>query len=169
MQETQVWSPGWENPLVKEMAIHSNIFAWIIPWTEEPGELQSMESKRVGHNWATKQQNNTGWQSSNIQGAEELVPGPVHPPGSDQSWWLESVPVSKKCALYCSLEPYMGVGSMGRWLRLALAFVTSYLDGKSTSGHLVWEVWVFYLCRNSWKQCVALQIWALLSLGNIEY
>ena len=34
----------------------------------------------------------------------------------------------------------MGVGSMGRWLRLALALVTSYLDGKSTPGHLLWEV-----------------------------
>ena len=91
------------------------------------------------------------------------------PLGLDQSWWLESVPVSKKCALDCSLEPYMGVGSMGRWLRLALALVTSYLDGKSTPGHLLWEVWVFYLCRNSWKQCVALQVWALLPSGDTAY
>ena len=49
MQETQVLSLGWEDPLEKEMAIHSRTIAWKIPWTEEPGRLQSMESQRVGH------------------------------------------------------------------------------------------------------------------------
>ena len=42
MQETQVQSLGWEDPLEKEMAIHSSSIAWKIPWTEEPGGLQSM-------------------------------------------------------------------------------------------------------------------------------
>ena len=42
MRETWVWSPGWEDPLEKEMATHSSILAWKIPWTEEPGRLQSM-------------------------------------------------------------------------------------------------------------------------------
>ena len=42
IQETQVGSLGWEDPLEKEMATHSNILAWKIPWTEEPGRLQSM-------------------------------------------------------------------------------------------------------------------------------
>ena len=56
MQETWVWSLGREDPLEKEMAIHSSILAWEIPWTEEPGGLQSMGSQRVGHNLATKQQ-----------------------------------------------------------------------------------------------------------------
>ena len=49
MQETGVQSLGWEEPLEKEMAIHSSILAWRIPWTEEPGRLQSMRSKRLGH------------------------------------------------------------------------------------------------------------------------
>ena len=49
MQETQVQSLGWEDPLEKEMAIHSSILAWKIPRTEEPGELQSMGLQRVGH------------------------------------------------------------------------------------------------------------------------
>ena len=40
---------GWEDPLEKEMAIHSSTIAWKIPWTEEPGGLQSMGSQRVGH------------------------------------------------------------------------------------------------------------------------
>ena len=49
MQEAQVQSLGREDPLEKEMAIHSSILAWEIPWTEEPGGLQSMGSQRIGH------------------------------------------------------------------------------------------------------------------------
>ena len=48
MQETQVQSLGQEDPLEKEMATHSSILAWRIPWTEEQGGLQSMGSQRVG-------------------------------------------------------------------------------------------------------------------------
>ena len=43
--ETQVWLPGWEDPLEKEMANYSNILAWEIPWTEKPGGLQSTGSQ----------------------------------------------------------------------------------------------------------------------------
>ena len=49
MRETQVRFLGWEDPLEKEMAIHSSTLAWKIPWTEEPDRLQSMGSQRVGH------------------------------------------------------------------------------------------------------------------------
>ena len=49
MQETWVRSLGWENPLEKEMATHSSIFAWRILWTEEPGGLQSMGSQSQTH------------------------------------------------------------------------------------------------------------------------
>ena len=49
MQETQVRSLGREDPLEEERATHSSILAWEIPWTEEPGRLQSMWSQRVGH------------------------------------------------------------------------------------------------------------------------
>ena len=48
MQETWVRSLGWEDPLEKEMATHSSSLAWRIPWTEEPGGLQSTGSQRVG-------------------------------------------------------------------------------------------------------------------------
>ena len=51
--ETRVWSLGWEDPLEKKMATHSSILAWRIPRTEEPGKLESMESKRVGQDCAT--------------------------------------------------------------------------------------------------------------------
>ena len=49
MQDTWVRSLDWEDLLEKEMATHSRILAWKIPWTEEPGRLQSMGSLRVGH------------------------------------------------------------------------------------------------------------------------
>ena len=53
MQETQVQSLSHVDPLEKGMATHSSILAWKIPWTEEPGWLQSMRSQRAGHNWMT--------------------------------------------------------------------------------------------------------------------
>ena len=56
VQDLWVWSLGWGDPLGKEMAIHSSILAWRIPWTEEPSGLQSMGSQRIRHDWATKQQ-----------------------------------------------------------------------------------------------------------------
>ena len=56
MPQMQAGSLGQEDPLEKEMATHSNILAWEIPWTEEPGGLQSMGWQRVGHNLTTKQQ-----------------------------------------------------------------------------------------------------------------
>ena len=60
MQETQessIQSLGQEDPLEKKMATHSSILAWKIPWTEEPGGLQSVGSQRVGHDRATKHGN----------------------------------------------------------------------------------------------------------------
>ena len=51
--KTWVWSLGWEDPLEKDMAPHSSTLAWRIPWMEEPGRLQSMRSRRVGHDWVT--------------------------------------------------------------------------------------------------------------------
>ena len=53
IQETQVQSLGQEDPLEKEMALHPSILAWKIPWTEEPGRLQSKGSLRVRHDQVT--------------------------------------------------------------------------------------------------------------------
>ena len=53
VQETWVWSQGREDPLEKEMASHASTLAWKIPWTEEPGGLQSMGSQRVRHDRVT--------------------------------------------------------------------------------------------------------------------
>ena len=52
MQETRVRSLGWEDPLEEGKATHCSTFAWKIPWTEEPGGLQSTGSHRVGHDWS---------------------------------------------------------------------------------------------------------------------
>ena len=49
MQETWAWSLSWEDSLEKEMATHSSILTWEIPWTEELGGLQFIESQRFGH------------------------------------------------------------------------------------------------------------------------
>ena len=54
-----VWSLGGKDPLEKEMATHSSILAWRIPWTEELGRQQSTGSQRIGHDLATKQQQKT--------------------------------------------------------------------------------------------------------------
>ena len=55
-KEMQVWSLGQEDLLEEEMATHSSTFAWRIPWTEEPGGLQFMQSQRVRHSWTTNTQ-----------------------------------------------------------------------------------------------------------------
>ena len=54
MQETWVWTLGWEDSLEKGMATHTSILAWRIPWTEEPGRLQPMGSQTDRHDWMTK-------------------------------------------------------------------------------------------------------------------
>ena len=59
MQGMQVRPLGWEDPLEKGMAIHSSILAWEIPWTEEPGRLQTRGSQRVRRELAIKQQQET--------------------------------------------------------------------------------------------------------------
>ena len=64
VQETQIRSLGQEDPLEKEIATHSSILAWEIPWTEKPGRVQSMGSQRVGHDLVTKHthtQNSIFW------------------------------------------------------------------------------------------------------------
>ena len=77
VQETQVPSLRREDSLEKEMATHTNILAWRIPWTEEPGRLQSMRLQRVRHDWGIKQTqlinieanslSNTQTESSNLE------------------------------------------------------------------------------------------------------
>ena len=69
MQETWVQSLGREDSLEQGMVTHSSILAWRIPWTEEPGGVQSMGLQRVGHNWAT----NTHTQTNEFQISGHLI------------------------------------------------------------------------------------------------
>ena len=81
VRETQVQSLGREDLLEKEMAVHSSILAWKIPWTKEPGRLQSMGSQRVtlGHNWVTSLSSTTPWpQVNNREG--------IQPHPSTENW-----------------------------------------------------------------------------------
>ena len=80
MQETWVWSLGQEGPLEKEMATHSSILAWRIPWTEKSGRLQSMGLQRVRQDWAT----NTYIQLDHL-GQKNVREG-VQPHSSANNW-----------------------------------------------------------------------------------
>ena len=71
MRETRLRYLGWEDPLEKEMATHSSILAWRIPWTEEPGGLQSMGSQRVGCNLAAKQQQELGKLQKGVEAGDK--------------------------------------------------------------------------------------------------
>ena len=96
MRETQIWSLGREDPLEKEMATHSSTLAWRIPWTVEPGRLQSMGSQRVGHDWVTwlhltSLQQHVGFPGGSVgkesacsagdTGDMGLIPGSIKSPG----------------------------------------------------------------------------------------
>ena len=85
MQETWVRSLDWEDPLEKEMATHSSILAWRIPWTEEPGGLQSTGSQRVGHDWTT---------SLSSQWYHPIISSSVTPFSCPQSFQWKSFPMS---------------------------------------------------------------------------
>ena len=74
MRETWVWFLGREDSLEKEMAIHSSTIAWKIPWTEEPGRLQSVGLQRIRHDWATSLSLESPLVCKGIQ--------PVHPKGN---------------------------------------------------------------------------------------
>ena len=89
--ETWVQSLGQEDPLEKEMATHSSILAWKIPWTEEPGRLQFMGLQRVGHDWATKL--NSSLKESNLGQGEnfDLRPCSRPWPGKPQCLFVHTL------------------------------------------------------------------------------
>ena len=98
MQETWVWSLGWEDPLEKEMATHSSILAWRIPWMEEPGRLQSTGLQRVGHNWATSLSLFT-WKSSDVNtSAEDICVGAHCYPCWRPPWAQQEGEVMGQCS-----------------------------------------------------------------------
>ena len=92
-QETQVRFLGWEDPLEKEIATHSSVLAWDIPWTEEPGGLQSTGLQRAGHDLVTKEQQQVGFpggsdgqESACSAGDPGSIPGLGISPGEGESY-----------------------------------------------------------------------------------
>ena len=111
MQESQVRSLGWEDPLEKEMATHPSILAWRIPWTEEPGRLQSTGSQRVGHDWATSHKHTQSWsQEMNVSASGYLCL-------STEVWTLgtNSIQESKDCIKMLHHGPYHASCRMAIW------------------------------------------------------
>ena len=90
MRETRVQSLGGENLLEKAMATLSSILAWKIPWTEEPGRLQSIGSQRVGHDWATS--------------LTHFTPRPR------QTWWQDTCLKPKERSQRCWLCQQLDLG-----------------------------------------------------------
>ena len=103
MQETQVQSLGWEDPLEKKMAIHSSILVWTIPWTEKPGGLQSVESQRVRHDRDQHKNSNNNKQITQCQRAITLD----KKSGRSLPWW----PIGQESAIQCKgprFNPWSG-------------------------------------------------------------
>ena len=120
IRETQVRSLGREYSLEKEMATHSSILAWKIPWTEDPGRLQSMGSQRVGHNWMTslslscaskvkfkilqaRLQQYLNWQLPDVQDGLRKGRG-TRDQIADTHWIIEKVREFQKNVYFCFLE-----------------------------------------------------------------
>ena len=92
-QETWVLSPGWDDPLEKEMATDSSILAWKIPWAEEPSGLQSMRLHRFGHHREHAQAHaraHTHTHAHSICLAKGLLPGTLH------LWFVSPLPLTPK-------------------------------------------------------------------------
>ena len=92
-----VGSLGWEDPLEEDMATHSSSLTWRIPWTEEPGRLQSMGLQRVGHNWSDLANRHAcrafrlkGWVTSGQTNKEGVQP---HPSADN---WIKSTALSTR-------------------------------------------------------------------------
>ena len=85
MQEMQARSLGWDYPLEQEMATYSSTLAWKISWTVKPGRLPSMGSPRIGHDWATKQQQrlDLAWASGHCRRASSAFLGSSCPEAVD--------------------------------------------------------------------------------------
>ena len=109
-------------PLEKDMTTHSNILAWRIPWTEEPGELQSMRSQRIRYNWAT----NTTTITILLERSRQMWSQPLDLKGirSPQYWrwvelWVPSLQPTLPCVSVAPLLCLPCVGESIRWLMLS--------------------------------------------------
>ena len=139
MAEWWIWSLGREDPLVEEMATHSGILAWRIPWTEEPGGLQPMGSQRVGHDWA---------HSTHTQRLRPSSPTNMYQLGLYHPGWSFQ-PSLFELLLVCVVYHYI---ILSRWQapgtgRNNLSLHTHFLDATS-HGQGAW--WVLCIQWRKW-------------------
>ena len=128
MQEAQVWSLGQEDTLEKEMAPHSSILAWRIPWTEEPGVLQPTGSQRVAHDWDT----NTSTLWTLLTSLLSYRPGCPAEPWFSPSEYASAKPTASRVSNWTSHFP--------SWINSAsgLPASCSWLHCPNTSN---WRIW----------------------------
>ena len=135
VQENQVRSLRWEDPLEKGMPIHSSILAWRIPWTEEPGRLQSMGLKRVPHDWAAE--HSCFHSVATGKRLQQRLSSPPEKPKIFAIWsFTESLPVPGLIQQWFIISP----SSMAGWAQLS-RFSPSTL---------------------SWWGCIHLRTWLML-------
>ena len=123
MQETWVRSLDCEDPLKKGMATHSSILAWRIPWTKEPGGLQSMGLHRVGQDWAT----NTDFSRCSVQFSRSVVSNSLPPHGLQYTRLSCPSPIRR---------PYSNSCPLSQWCHPTISFSVvpfSYLQSFSAS------------------------------------
>ena len=120
VQETRIWSLGWEDPLEKGMATHSSILAWRIPWTEEPGRLQAMGLQKVGHNCMADMLNPLSWGWSHVHAgcpAASLASSSKMPVETTlQSW-------QPKLSAYTATPPPVESHWPSVWIRIQLYLI----------------------------------------------
>ena len=143
MRETQIQSLCWENPLEKKMAIHSNTTAWKIPWTEEPGRLQSMGLQRVRHDWATSLSLSFSTESTNCYIFENFL--------EDLRTWAWDVinsckvSVAQLCPALCDLRDYGPPGSSVHGIFQARILEWVVISFSRGSFQLRDQNWVSYI------------------------
>ena len=109
MWETRVWALGWEDSLEKEMATYCSTIAWKIPWTEEPGRLQSMGLQRVWHDWASLR----AWSQGLIGYLKEFRFGPMameSHPGEGWKNWINILGDHSKLQLFSCVRLFTTSG-----------------------------------------------------------
>ena len=125
MQETWVQFLGWEDPLEKEMTICSSIIAWRIPWTEDPGRLQSMGSQRVGHDWGTKHACMSSYMAvvpTDMSNLKSMMTSPGNATGHDVIHSTHTLQTSFVCYLCrCLFILFTGFSRQEYW-RFAIPF-----------------------------------------------
>ena len=132
--------PGSEDPLEKGMATHSSILAWRIPWTEEPGGLQSMRLQRVGHDWATEPFDfpNFCIFSSLFFLLKKWTHSFLSPPFS----WKSSSNIAKNHRLL-TFWPFRNTGSLGTWVAIGTSF-TKCVTTSSMGLNLSYLQWFYH-------------------------